>query len=385
MDTVRHHPTATGPEKRPIGRVELVAGKIGKACRFHFETGRGFFTATVKPSPRWDGAAGFSFWIQGDGSRSWGGIELIDASDYRLRYGYCFPIDSRQWRKITVAWRDLAPELPAGKPVDARSGYAPSRFGNLWFGKWYYWGEYPPHSFAVDQVQLELEIPGEPQEIENPPAGLTRSRARLEQKKKLTIVTLGDSLSDPRHWANRDQLWSRILARRIKEQHGCEVEVIPAAIGGTQLSQNLVLIPRWLAGHPHPDLVTVWFGYNDWDSGMRGPGYRRMLGFAADRIRRMTRNRSDILLMTTCPSLSRWESMEELAEAARGVARERATGLADISEVFHRAGKSPADRSSLFCSDGVHLGPGGHELVARAVAAALAGEAHGPAARKGGK
>ena len=56
------------------------------------------------------------------------------------------------------------------------------------------------------------------------------------------------------------------------------------AIGGTQLTQNLVLMPRWLRAVPEPDLVTVWFGFNDWDGGMRGEHFREMLGFAVDRM-----------------------------------------------------------------------------------------------------
>ena len=94
MDTIRHQPGTVGPQKVPIGTVELVEGKIGKACRFSFGTNNqsGFFTASVRPTPGWNQAAGLSFWVKGDGSTNWGGLELIDGSDYALRYGYCFPI-----------------------------------------------------------------------------------------------------------------------------------------------------------------------------------------------------------------------------------------------------------------------------------------------------
>ena len=135
-----------------------------------------------------------------------------------------------------------------------------------------------------------------------------------------TVVTMGDSLSDKRHWANREVLWSEVLAQRIREQFGSEVALVNPAIGGTQLTQNLVLMPRWLRDHPRPDLVTVWFGYNDWDGGMQGEHFGRMLRFAVDCIRRMTGGRSEVLLMTTCPAVARWDTMEELAEAVRTVA-----------------------------------------------------------------
>jgi len=378
MDTAVHRPGTFGSDKTMAGKVEVVPGKFGGACQFSFVDNAvgGFFTASVGADSRWDEAAGISFWVKGDGSSSWGGLELIDASDYGLRYGYCFPIDSTEWRKITVPWCDLVPELPAGQPVDARAGYAPSAFGNLWFGKWYYWGDYPAHAFAIDQIALERNIPVDSQDYTPPTAGTPKLLDKLKLGQPITIVTMGDSLSDKRHWANRELLWSELLAEKIKRQFGSDVTLANPAIGGTQLAQNLVLMPRWLRDHPQPDLVTVWFGFNDWDSGMRGPRFRQALQFAVDRIRRMTRGHSEVLLLTTCPAIPRWDTMEELAEAVRTVAAERKTCLADVAAAFHRAGTEQAARVALYCSDAVHLGPQGHRLAAETVLQAIADESH---------
>jgi len=376
MDTTRHRPGTFGNDKQPVGTVEVTGGKFGDACRFEFvENARsGFFTAGVRATSQWDEAAGISFWVKGDGSSNWGGLELIDASNYALRYGFCFPIDSTEWRKITVPWCDLVPELPAGAPVDARLGYPPSEFGNLWFGKWCYWGQYPAHSFTIDQIALEKDIPVDAKDYTPSAAGTPRLLAKLRAEQPVTIATMGDSLSDKRHWANREVLWSQLLAEKLEKQFGSEVTLVNPAIGGTQLTQNLVLMPRWVQDHPRPDLVTIWFGFNDFDGGMRGEHFRRMLRFAVDRIRRMTDGQSEVLLMTTCPAVPRWDAMEELAEAVRVVAAEKKTGLADVSAVFHRTGADPAARRSLFCRDSVHLGPPGHDLAAETVMQAIAGE-----------
>ncbi|MGB2821525.1 MAG: GDSL-type esterase/lipase family protein [Phycisphaerae bacterium] len=373
MEAVRHRPTM-GKDKTPIGTATLVEGKVGKACRFAFTDGAksGFFTASVRPSPAWDKAGGLSFWVKGDGSSSFGGLELIDASNYALRYGYCFPIDSTEWREVTVPWRDLVPELPAGQLVGGEKGYAPSKFGNLWFGKWYYWRDYPACSFSIDQIALEPEIAVDRTDYTPPGPGTPRLLARLKASKPVTIVTMGDSLSDKRHWANRKVLWSELLAATLGKRFGGKVTLVNPAIGGTQLTQNLVLMPRWLKDTPRPDLVTVWFGYNDWSSGMRGPHFRTMLRFAVDRIRRMTGGRSEVLLITTCPALARWDTMEELAEAVRAVAAEKKTGLADVSAAFHQAGADAVARPKLYVWDKTHLGPAGHELAAEIVARAIA-------------
>ena len=91
-------------------------------------------------------------------------------------------------------------------------------------------------------------------------------------------MTMGDSLTDKRHWANREVCWLDLLrdaaeGRSIRS----DVTIVNPAIGGTQLRQNLVLIPRWLDRAPEPDLVTIFFGGNDWDAGMRGEEFRASL------------------------------------------------------------------------------------------------------------
>ena len=375
METVRHRPTKTTTrDKRKVdaGTVELVEGKVAKACRFTFveSAAPAFMTAWVNATADWDAAAGISFWVKGDGSASWGGLELIDGTDYALRYGVCFPIDSTAWRKIVVPWRDVLPEL-RGPLVGAKAGYAPSRFRNVWFGKWFYWREFPAHSFAIDQIALEPRI-------ELPPAGraagrgLGRVLAKLEAKEPVTIVTLGDSLTDTRHWANRQVVWCKLLADALRKRHGGEVTVVNPAIGGTTLTQNLILMPCWLKQSPRPDLVTVWFGYNDWSSGVRGPRFREYLVAAVERIRRMTDGSADVLLVTTCPAHNRWDTMREMAEAVREVAKAEGTGLADVEAAFHQAGSADeARKRGLWARDDTHLGQRGHRLVADSVLEAI--------------
>lgn len=373
MDAARHKPPAVEGNKAPLGTIEVVDGKFGKACRFTFapESRGAFFTASVRPTADWDQAAGISFWVKGDGSKSWGGLEMIDSSNYGLRYAYCFPIDSTQWRKITVRWQDLVPETPGAPLVDPKNGYAPSKFGNLWFGKWWYWGSYPAHSYAIDQIALEPTIPADATDHTPALAGTPRLLEKLKARKPVTIVTMGDSLSDKRHWANREVLWSEALVEQLRKKYGGEVKLVNPALGGTQLSQNLILMPRWLDEAPRPDLVVVWFGFNDFDGGMRRAHWEEMLRLAVDRIRRMTQGQSEVLLATTCPAITRWTEMEELAEGVRAVAKEKKTGLADVAAAFHRSGEDAAVRATLFAWDRVHLGKAGHLLTARIVLEAI--------------
>src|SRR5262249_40656991 len=145
---------------------------------------------------------------------------------------------------------------------------------------------------------------------------------RLKAGRPVTVVTMGDSLTDYRHWANRQTSWPVLLKKRLEETYHSEVTVVNPAIGGTQLRQNLVLIPLWRARAPEPDLVTLCFGSNDWDSGMRGGQFRQSYQDAVDRVRRAAGGKADVLIVTTVPSAARWGALAELAEACRQAARD---------------------------------------------------------------
>ena len=366
VTTLRHQPslvTTKAKTQGPVGVAELTDGKVGKALKLTFiePTGPQLFTAWTNPTENWDEYAGFSFWVKGDGSKNCGGLELIDGQDSKQRYGYCFPINSTNWIKITVPWRDLTPEL-AGSLVDPKTGYAPSKFRNLFFGKWFYWREFPACTFTIDHMVLEKRIAPAP-DLPPQPLGLARFLAKLKAQKPVTIVTMGDSLSDQRHWANRTKLWSEELVKQLKATYGSEVNLVNPAIGGTTLSQNLVLIPRWLQEVPAPDLVTIWFGYNDWDSGVRGPVFKQYLRVAVERIRQFTHGQTEILLLTSAPCYDRWVAMDEMSQAVREIAQEQQTGLADIAGEFHKVTADAAVQQNYFANDKVHLGAKGHELT----------------------
>jgi len=151
-----------------------------------------------------------------------------------------------------------------------------------------YWPEYPALCFDIDEIRLEPTI--ERDASDHLPDGqpLGRVLAKLKAGKPITIVTMGDSLTDKHHWANRDVCWVDLLRQGLQAAYRSDVTIVNPAIGGTQLRQNVILIPRWLAAVPEPDLVTIFFGGNDWDSGMRGAEFRRACSDAVDRVRRAT-------------------------------------------------------------------------------------------------
>jgi lysophospholipase L1-like esterase len=174
---------------------------------------------------------------------------------------------------------------------------------------------------------------------------------------------MGDSLTDLNHWANKRANWPSILQAKLKARFGVESAMINPAIGGTQLPQGCVLIPRWK--DKEPDLVTILYGGNDWEGGTRGPQFLEGMKDAIDRVRRATHGKSDVLVITTCPALERWDTLAELVDACRQAAEARKAGIADTDRPFHAI--PPEGRVSLYVNDKVHLAGPGHEIVAKAV------------------
>ncbi len=360
----------TAPKDK--GKAELVEGKVGKAVRFSFDRDArsAFFTSNIRGTADWDKAAGFSFWLRGDGTDGFAGLQFIHDDDYAVRYDLCFPVKGKEWQKVAVAWGDLIPVLPGpkAKPL-AADGNPPSKVSALWFGKWWYWGDYPAHTFTIDEIRLEPTIERDAKQYKPEGQPLARVAEKLKAGKPITVVTMGDSLTDVRHHANRKTNWPTLLAEKLKGKYKSEVTIQNPAIGGTQLRQNLVLIPRWLDAVPEPDLVTVWFGGNDWDAGMRGPEFEAACVEAIDRVRRATKGKADVLLLTTCPSAAAWDKTAPLAESVRKAAKDRNAGVADVATAFGSVEKDA--REKLFVADRVHLGTDGHDLAAETVLKAI--------------
>lgn len=76
------------------GTASLVPGHDGQAIEFKFDkdSQNVFFGSNIRGKPEWDDAAGFSFWLKGDGSKEVGVFQFIYDEDYAVRYEYAFPL-----------------------------------------------------------------------------------------------------------------------------------------------------------------------------------------------------------------------------------------------------------------------------------------------------
>ena len=299
---------------------------------------------------------------------------MLDDQNYGLRFDYAFPVKSTEWTKITVPWRDFLPVL-AGPMIDAKAGYKPSGIGAIWFGKWYYWPDKPAMSFSIGQIALEKKV--EVDATDYTPKGdpLAKLHAKLKDKKPITFVSMGDSdsLTDKHHNSNANaKTWAEQLAAKLKDKYGSEVKYVNPALGGRGLTECAIVMPLWLKTDPQPDVVTVFFGGNDYDNfeGQKVKDEDKGKQFAAyqaavvDRIRRLTKGNAEVILMTTAPGFQRWDTYKPLVESTKAVAKEKNTALADIDAIFHAAGTAEvAVKANYWHWDNVHMGPKGHEVI----------------------
>jgi lysophospholipase L1-like esterase len=355
------------------GTYEMVDGVSGKAIRFAFADGCSgmFFTGRAKGTPEWDQAAGFSFHVKGDGSAHTGGLQFIYGGDYSVRYTYAFPISGKEWTKITVPWRDLVSPLCHGAvTVDPKKGGQPSKLNSLSFGKWWFWQDYGAHSYVIDEIRLEPTIALDT--VDYKPAGdpLARVKVKVAAGKPITVVTMGDSLTDAHHNSNVKTNWPTMLKDALKEQCKVDATIVNPAIGGTELRQGIIIIPRWAAQCPEPDLVTIEYGANDFGAGMKGDMFLESMNEAVERVRRVTKGKSDVLVFTTIPGLKNWTAYADLAEACRKVAQQQNAGLCDTESVF----KANEGVKEQLYTDGAHLTAQGQKLVADAVLGSLQGK-----------
>ncbi len=353
-----------------LGQYDRPLGQFGTACHFVFFDGvQGpCFRTPLTPSPEWDAMAGVSLWVKGDGSREGAAIQLIDSADEKRRWEVWFQIDSTEWKQVVLPWCDFLPRSPQTPFLG--SEYAPSKLGAIGFGKGLWRRTAPPYSMTVEQVMLEPEIPVDQTDYTPAEGGAPRVLAKLRAKEPVTIVTIGDSLTDPRHWANSHTIWTNLLGTTLREMYETDVQIVNAAVGGHQLTHGLALTSLWLPGRPEPDLITVLFGANDYWNGMTPEHFRHVYHFGIDRLRRLTKGKSELLLMNCLPIRDEWNALDAQAEAVRLTAQDKRTGFCDTYGTFKEFGGDERTRPWPYAWDG-HLGMLGHPLVAWAVIDAI--------------
>ncbi len=331
--------TSSRPRRR-ARRGSWWDGKAGKAVRFSFDQDAcsTFFTSNHRGTPAWDKAAGLFLLQAATAPTTSAAWSRSGDDDYGLCHDFAFPLENtgvdeggrlkarprpRPARREVAAARpgggreafaDLPPTFFENGGTGARSGLLlrdrrdpgwstkSSRYGRLHAGRSRRWpGRYGRRPQAITVVTMATHLP-------------TR--------------TTGPT-------ARRELGWP--CSRTKSSRNCCPQDTANPARRRHAAAANLVLIPTWSAKAPEPDLVTICFGGNDWDAGMRGKQFRQSYQDAVDRVRRATHGKADVLIISTVPAASRW-GVAALAEACRQARRPTARPNGRRGQVFTAAG-----------------------------------------------
>jgi len=317
----------------------------------------------------WDGSAGLSFWVKGDGSDLFGCL-AVSSDRGRFPYVYYFPLKNTEWHQHKVSWEEFAPEGER-YTLGSKGALPPSGIGGLRFGnRWTIHRNnerLPKHSYCIDQVQIEDEVPKPVPAPEMRPfadvADLLRTR------KKIHVVCMGDSITAGSGLADKDnERYATVIQRVLRARLGYEDIIVESrAVGGAKLTDARAWTRRDFRGEP-PDLVTILYGYND-KKVYTCAYFKDSLNDYIDRIARVTDGKTAVLLLSTIPGTKfKFVMLDDFADAVRQTARERGLACFDLDKVIKAIGRVEAEK---YFADMAHPNKEGHEVIGKAIAGFL--------------
>jgi len=358
----------------------------GSALRLQFTVERekapAFVHRPIRGDPTWElPEGGLSLWLKGDGSAGFFAVELVDSS-FKHRYAALLPLKETDWHRADLPWREFVPEIyhPGAEPLPLyhpTGGLKPSILFNLFLGRWFYAKPFEPYQVSIDDITLETGLPFDTTDYTPSAAGLPRTLAKLRGKEPVTIVCMGDSLTFGVGAGGPSGAYPGKLEALLRQRFGYEkVTVVNSGVGGLEVPQGSVLIPRDVVPYD-PDLVTVLYGYNDLaPGGVTRDQFKTAVSVFVDRVRRLTKGRAEVLLVSSLPGTSddAWERLKAGAETIRELAQEKRCGLCDADAAFRALGREKLIAEYFREKDPAHPNPRGQELLTNLLLEAIVGK-----------
>jgi len=310
-------------------------------------------------------SAGISFEYKGNGTPFFGSVMVSKGDNLFLGYEAYFPLDSTEWRTMTVPWADL---INNAMPWDKQArlsmndfAFSPGDIKSIGFGrsncnhKFYT----PTFAFSVRNIHLVPPLPAKPALTYS--KGLSHVSGLIQQKKPLNILLLGDSITD----FGRDKSYGWHCAQLLQKKWGLPpCRVANTGIAGHSVRYGSIILPRSMRAMPQPDLVCILYGANDCkaatgefnQSGFTEAVFAKNLSDMIDRVRLATNGKADIVLLSGVPRLDKkggntTGAVEKIAGAFKTVAAEKNVILCDTFPVF--LALPPAQKNAYYM-DTIH-------------------------------
>jgi lysophospholipase L1-like esterase len=226
-------------------------------------------------------------------------------------------------------------------------------------------------------LTLETGLPFDATDYTPAAAGLPRTLAKLQAKEPVTIVCMGDSITFGVGAGGPSGAYPGKFEGLLRQRFGYEkITVVNSGVGGLNVPQGGVLIPRDVVPFD-PDLVTVLYGYNDLaPGGVTRDQFKAAVTAFVDRVRRLTKGRAEVLLISSLPGTSTeaWERLKAGAETIRELAQEKRCGLCDADAPFRALGREKLIAEYFREKDAAHPNPRGQDLLTNLLLEAIAGK-----------
>jgi|GEM_PF-4287800 len=329
-------------------------------------------------TPIWLKTEGISFWLKGDGSGNYGVLGSHSTEPVYQGKGFSrdgeylvsFPLKDKTWKRMTFKWADF--KSAKGENL------TPAKVKMLFFALKE--GAQRPADYIVDKFEVSKNLSAGPAAPEttavlpDPPdpdlskfvfqkAGLDSFKKLLAEKKPVTIVAFGDSVSAGASlWRNHEfpidkyifhSLLKEMLAKHYDNKN---ITIVNSGIGGEKAGDGLKRIDKDVLAHK-PDLVIAEFGGND--------GSIKMYQEATTKIVDILKQKNIPVLLVTPPKfIGSDDNKKEYVDFLKSFSKNRNIALAEYNGLFLVRGE---EYMGELVSDEVHPNERGQLLIARLI------------------
>ncbi len=333
--------------------------------------GTAFFSAAfrVPPASRSDG---ISFEVRGDGSTSYASIFFASGSNRDVGLGYeaIFPLDSKDWKTVTLRWdsfvQSYIPWDPKVVDNDSSPQIDPSQLRLIGFGFGRYMFKFYPKQahFQIRNVQLAAHLPKP--EVPAFSKGWSHTDSLLGTGQTIKMLLIGDSITE----FGNDHSYAVFFGKKITAKWGNPVEVANCGIRGHSIRGGMIILPRSIRTMPDPDLVFIMFGANDSTAlgkkkEFNKETFKNYLEELIDRVRIATGGKADVCLMSGVvridPKTGKSEKIiEQIVGAVKEAAVEKQTAYVDTFATYQTF---TAAQQKQYYLGKVHMNPAGLEFM----------------------
>ncbi len=322
-------------------------------------------------TPKIKDATGISFEVKGDGSKYFATVFLAYTSNVFNGYEASFPLSSKGWEKVYIPFsKFIQNDLPWAvkrKVTVETLTLDPGKIKAIGFGRGSQFHKFYPKQCKFEIRNIALAKVAAPKSPAGFSKGLDRTIALIKAKKPVTILLLGDSITD----FGRNRTYAYYCGQMITKHFGSKVNVVNCGIGGHTVRGGCIVLPRSLRTMPKPDLVCMLYGANDCkavtpQSGFGSKAFQSQIEKLIDEVRAGTGGKTDILLINGVPRLEnkgRLKSsgaVEKIVNGVKAAAAAKDTAYLDTFNVYLKL--DPQKRLKYY-RDSIHQQDAGQRFI----------------------